>query len=73
MPLWFKNALIDFVETGLAALFALQFAIPATLAEGKFVAILVGSAVAGAAIAAARRAVPAFLLWLNGAAGTTKR
>jgi hypothetical protein len=71
MPLWVRNFIIDFVETGLAAAFALTFAIPATLAEGKLVALLVGSALAGALIAAARRAVPSFLVWLKEKLGTT--
>jgi hypothetical protein len=68
MPLWVRKFAIDFVETGLAALLALTFVIPTTLEEGKVVGLLVGSAVAGALVAAVRRAVPAFIAWLNGQA-----
>jgi len=71
MPQFVKAFVIDFIETGLAALFAVSFAVPATLAEGKIVALLLTSAVAGAFIAAARRAVPAFLAWLKERLGTT--
>ena len=69
-PLWIRKAIVDFVETGLAALFALTFVIPSTLEDGKAVGILVASAIAGAAIAAARRAVPDFMAWLRERLGT---
>ncbi len=71
-PLWIRKAIVDFVETGLAALFALSFVIPATWEEGNAVALLFAAAIAGAAIAAARRAVPGFLGWLNEKLGTTE-
>ena len=72
MPIWVRKFAIDFIETGLAAVLALTFVIPATLEEGKVVGLLVGSAVAGALVAAVRRAVPAFLAWLNGQMGTAE-
>jgi hypothetical protein len=70
MPLFVRKLIVDFVETGLAALLALTFVIPATLEQGKGVALLVGAAIAGALIAAVRRAVPEFLVWLRAKLGT---
>lgn len=70
VPLWARKAIVDFIETGLAALFALNFVLPANIEEGKAVAALFLTAIAGAAIAAARRAIPGFLAWLNEKLGT---
>lgn len=72
LPLWVRKAIVDFIETGLAAIFAVTFVIPQTLEEGKAIALLFAAALAGAAIAAARRAVPGFLVWLNEKLGTTE-
>lgn len=69
MPPWVRSFITDFIETGLAALLALQFVIPATLEEGRAIALLVVAALAGAFVAAVRRAVPAFIAWLNGQMG----
>jgi predicted Co/Zn/Cd cation transporter (cation efflux family) len=71
MPLWVRKFITDFVETGLAALFALTFVIPTTLDGGREVLLLVGAAIAGALVSAARRAIPAFIVWLNEKLGTT--
>jgi hypothetical protein len=71
MPLFVRKFIVDFIETGLAAAFALTFVIPTTLEQGKEVALLAGAAIAGALIAAARRAAPEFLAWLNAKLGTT--
>lgn len=65
LPLFARKFLLDFVETGLAAIFALAFVFPTTLEEGQGVALLFASAVAGAGIAAARRAIPGLLVWLQ--------
>ena len=70
VPLWARKAIVDFVETGLAALFALTFVIPQNSDQAREVAILIGAAVAGALISAVRRAIPGFLMWLNEKLGT---
>jgi hypothetical protein len=70
MPLFVRKLIVDFIETGLAALLALTFVIPTTIEQSKEVALLVGAAVAGALIAAVRRAVPEFLVWLRAKLGT---
>lgn len=70
LPLWVRKAIVDFVETGLAALFALTIAFPGNLEDVKGIAIVVGTALLGALIAALRRAVPGFLVWLNEKLGT---
>lgn len=70
LPLWVRSFIVDFVETGLAALLALTLIVPTNVEQGKEVALLVGAAVAGALISAVRRAVPGFLSWLNEKLGT---
>lgn len=71
MPLFARKFAVDAIETALAALFALTFVIPASLDQGKEVAILVGAALAGALVSAARRAAPEFIAWLKARLGTT--
>ena len=65
MPLFVRKLIVDFVETGLAALLALTFVMPASADQAKEVATLIFAAVAGALIAAVRRAAPEFILWLR--------
>lgn len=65
VPAWVRKFLLDFVETGIALVFALNIAFPASVADAKQVAIIVGSALLAALISAARRAIPAFLAWLS--------
>jgi hypothetical protein len=71
LPIWVKKLIVDFTETGLAAVLALQLIVPQDVEQGKEVAVLLGAAVAGALISAIRRAVPGFLVWLNEKLGTT--
>jgi hypothetical protein len=71
VPFWLRKALVDFIETGAATLLALTFAIPTTLDQSKQVALLAGAALAGALIAAARRAFPEAIVWLKEKLGTT--
>jgi len=70
LPIWVKKAVVDFIETALAAILVLTLAIPANVEQAKEVALVVGMAVLGALIAAVRRAVPGFLVWLNEKLGT---
>ena len=71
LPLWVKKFIVDFIETGLAAVLALSFVVPVTLEASKTVAILFAAAIAGALVAAVRRAVPPALIWFKGALGIT--
>ena len=66
LPLWVRKFILDAVETGLAALFAMALVFPTSLEEGKAFAAAVGVALLGAIISAARRAIPGFLAWLRG-------
>jgi hypothetical protein len=70
MPIWLKSFIVDFAETGLAAVFALTLVIPGSIEEGQTQALILGTAILGALIAAARRAVPGFIAWLNAKLGT---
>lgn len=61
IPLFVRKFIVDFVETSLAALLVLT---PAGDDESLLHAAMV--AVGVAALAAARRALPGFLVWLGG-------
>lgn len=65
MPMFLRKFFVDFVETLLAALFALQFVLPTDVAQAKQVAVAVGVAVIGSLVSALRRATPDFLNWLK--------
>ena len=69
LPLWVRKAITDFVETGVAAVLALEFVTPVTMEASQTVAILFAAAVAGAFVAAVRRTVPAFIGWFKGLLG----
>lgn len=71
IPLFARKFIVDFAETGLATLFALTLAFPASVEDLKAVGVAVGIGLVGAALSAARRAVPGFLLWLSTAVGNT--
>lgn len=66
LPPFAKGFIVDFATTALAVIFGLNLVIPSTLDEAKAQAAVVGVAVIGAFINAARRASPAFIEWLKG-------
>jgi hypothetical protein len=70
LPIWLKAFVIDFIETGLAAVLVLTFVVPQNVEQAKEFAVVVGAALAGALISAVRRAVPGFLAWLRDKLGT---
>jgi len=65
LPLFVRKFILDFVETGLAAVFLLNIAFPSDVEETKKSFVIVGVAVFGALISALRRAIPDFLSWLR--------
>lgn len=69
MPEFVKKAIVDFAETGLAAVFALAIVLPATVEDAKKVALAIGVALLGAAVSAARRAAPGFIAYLKSRLG----
>jgi hypothetical protein len=64
MPLFARKFIVDFAENALAGIFVLALAFPASYADLKAEAAVVGFAILGALISAARRAAPGFLAWL---------
>ena len=70
-PLWVRKFIVDFVETGLAALLTLPLVAPATADEARILLTTVAAALAGALISAARRAAPDAYAWLAGVFGTS--
>lgn len=64
VPIWARKFVLDFAETALALVFALNIVFPTDVASASQAAIVIGSALLSAAISAARRAIPAFLAWL---------
>jgi hypothetical protein len=71
LPLWVRKFIVDFVETGLAALLTLQVTTPASTDEARILLATVAAALAGALISAARRAAPDAGAWLAGVLGTS--
>jgi hypothetical protein len=65
MPLFLRKFIVDFIETGLAALLALVLVVPTDPEQAKETGIVIAAAVAGALIAAFRRAVPGFIEWIR--------
>lgn len=72
MPLFARKFITDFVETAIALVFALNIIFPTSADAARDVAIVVGTAVLSAAVSAARRAIPGFLVWLNERLGTAE-
>lgn len=64
-PLWFRKLIVDFAETALGMVFALQLIFPGSLDEAQAAGAVVGSAVIAALVSAARRAIPGFVVWLS--------
>ena len=69
-PLFIRKFIVDFIETAIAAIFALTIAFPTSVAQIQQVAAVIGIAVAGALVSAVRRETPDFLVWLQGKLGT---
>ncbi len=72
MPEFVKKAIVDFAETGLAAVFALSVVLPSSVEDAKKVAVAIGVALLGAAVSAARRAAPGFIEYLKEKLGTAE-
>jgi len=66
LPLFVRSFVLDFVETSIALVFALNLIVPGTFDQAKAEGIVVGAAVLSALVSAIRRASPAFLIWLAG-------
>jgi hypothetical protein len=69
LPLWVRKFIVDFGEGAVSAVLVLNIAIPSTLGEAKAQAVIVGAAVAGALVAAVRRAAPDVLAYLRSKLG----
>lgn len=65
IPMFARKFAVDFVETALATVFALTLAFPTSVGDLKGVGVSIGVGVLGAAISAARRAIPGFLSWFR--------
>jgi len=69
LPLFVRKYIVDFVETGAAAVFALALVFPGSVADTKAIAIAIGVAMVGAAVSAGRRALPDIFEYLRGLLG----
>lgn len=72
MPIFVRKFLTDFIETGVAALLALNLILPTSGADVLHIGLAIGAALAGAALAAARRAYPSFVEYVRSKLGTTE-
>ncbi len=64
-PDWFRSLITDFVEGAVTAVLVLDLAIPGDLDQAKAEALVVGTAIGGALVAAVRRAAPGFIGWIR--------
>jgi branched-subunit amino acid transport protein len=71
LPLWVRKFLTDFIETGIAAIFAIQIVLPQDEEQAVRVLAIFAGAVGGALISAARRALPGFYAWVREKLQTT--
>lgn len=69
MPLFVRKFFVDFAETFIAALIAVQFVFPTSVDQAKQVVIAVGVAAGGALVSALRRSAPDFINWLKSVLG----
>ncbi len=72
LPLFARKFIVDFVETGVAALLAFSFAYPATLDQAQAIAAAAGTALVAAAISAARRNAGGMYAWLRDKLGVAE-
>lgn len=70
LPLFARKFVLDWVETALGLVLALNLVVPGNLDAAKSESLVVGAAVLSALVSAVRRAAPAFLAWLGGRLGT---
>lgn len=71
MPLFVRKFIVDFVETAIGMIFAINIAFPHSLSQAQQAAVIVGTAIASALVSAARRATPDFIGWLKGVLGVS--
>ena len=69
LPMFIRKFIVDFVETGLAAILALTLVFPTDVASAKQVGIAIGLAMLGAAVSAIRREAPDFIAWVASKVG----
>jgi hypothetical protein len=65
MPIFVNKFIVDFVETAIGAVLALNIFIPGDLSAAGAQASVIGTAVLVALAAAVRRAAPDFVLWFK--------
>lgn len=65
IPLFARKFLLDAAESMLAVLFTLNLVIPGDLDGAKAQALIIGTALAGAIVPAARRALPGLVEWIR--------
>lgn len=65
LPLFIRKFIVDTIETGLAALFALTLVLPSTVVEAEKQFLVIGVALLGAVISALRRVLPDFYAWVR--------
>lgn len=69
MPLFIRKFIVDFVETAITAVLALNVAFPNDVNQAKQVALVVGLAIIAALVSAVRRNSSAFVDWLKSVLG----
>lgn len=67
LPLSVRKFIVDVLETAAAAVVGLTLVIPADLEQAQAQAVVIGTAIAGAAIAVVRRHLPGWIAALRAA------
>ena len=63
LPVWVRKFALDFGETFVALVVALNLVVPGSLDEAKAQGLLIGAAALSALVSAGRRAIPAAYAW----------
>lgn len=64
-PLFFRTFLVDFIETSLGLIFALNLIVPDSVYSWDAQSVVIASAMSAAVVSAGRRALPGFSAWLR--------
>lgn len=65
LPLVIRKFIVDLVETSAGAVIGVGFTLPASIDEATRQGVIVGTAVAAAALAVIRRHAPGWIAWLR--------
>ena len=63
--MFFRLFIVDFVETSLGLIFALNLIVPDSVYVWRVQSVIIASAMAAGVVSSGRRAAPGFIAWLR--------